>query len=67
MLRDVRPPGFVDGFLGGYTEYGGYLPYGWRQISQALDLYSLADLLTRPPAHRYFQRAVSNIRALLAQ
>jgi aminoglycoside phosphotransferase (APT) family kinase protein len=66
MLRDERPPGFVDGFLAGYTEYGGYLPYGWRQISQALDLYSLADLLTRPPGHRYFQRAVANIRTLLA-
>jgi len=65
LLRHDRTAGFVDGFLGGFTEYGGSLPPGWRQLSQALDLYSLADLLTRPPGHRYFERAVQTIRELL--
>ena len=67
LLRHDRTAGFVDGFLSGFTEYGGSLPPGWRQLSQALDLYSLADLLTRPPNHRYFQRAVETIRELLTQ
>lgn len=67
MLREERPGGFVDGFLHGFQEYGGVLPTGWRQLSQALDLYSLADMLTRPPSHRYFQRAVDTIRALIPQ
>lgn len=67
LLRHDRTAGFEDGFLSGFTEYGGSLPPGWRQLSQALDLYSLADLLTRPPSHRYFQRAVETIRELLAQ
>jgi aminoglycoside phosphotransferase (APT) family kinase protein len=67
LLRHERAPGFADGFLNGFTEYGGSLPPGWRQLSQALDLYSLADLLNRPPGHRYFGRAVETIRELLAR
>jgi hypothetical protein len=37
----------------------------WRQLSRALDLYSLADFLTRPVEHRYFGRAVTCVRAML--
>jgi aminoglycoside phosphotransferase (APT) family kinase protein len=65
LTRDERPAGFLDGFLAGYIDHGGDLPADWRRLSQALDLYSLADLLTRPVDHRYFQRAVTRIRALV--
>jgi hypothetical protein len=41
-------------------------PPDWREVSEALDLYALADLLTRPPGHRYFGRAVSALRKRLA-
>jgi hypothetical protein len=51
----------VDGFRDG----GGNLPEDRRRLSQALDLYSLADLLTRPVEHRYFGRALERIRAIL--
>ena len=66
MLRHERAPGFADAFLTGFTENGGHLPGNWRELSRALDLYSLADFLTRPPNHRYFQRSISTIRQLLA-
>jgi aminoglycoside phosphotransferase (APT) family kinase protein len=65
LLRHERPPGFADGFRQGFTEHGGSLPPGWRRLSQALDLYSLADFLTRPPGHRYFTRSIETIRGLL--
>jgi Ser/Thr protein kinase RdoA (MazF antagonist) len=65
MLRDPRPPGFTDDFLRGFTDAGGVLPDDWRELSQALDLYSLADFLTRPAGHRYFQRAVTRIKELV--
>lgn len=65
MLRDPRPAGFVEAFVDGFRDGGGTLPEDWRRLSQALDLYSLADLLTRPVEHRYFGRAVERIRAML--
>jgi len=61
------PPGFTSGFIAGYQEAGGRLPPGWREISEALDLYALADFLTRPPAHPYFGKAVSLLRKRLAR
>jgi aminoglycoside phosphotransferase (APT) family kinase protein len=67
LLRFDRPPGFADGFRAGFTGHGGDLPPGWRHLARALDLFSLADFLTRPPGHRYFGRAVEAIRALLAR
>ncbi len=68
MLRfaDELPPGFAVGFIGAFGWAGGVLPDDWREISLALDLYALADLLTRPVSHRYFGRAVSAIRSRLA-
>jgi aminoglycoside phosphotransferase (APT) family kinase protein len=66
MLRDPRPAGFGEAFVDGFREDGGELPGNWRRLSQALDLYSLADLLKRPADHRYFRRAVERIRALIA-
>jgi fructokinase len=60
------PPGFAGWFIAGYQEAGGHLPPDWREISEALDLYALADFLTRPPGHRYFGKAVAAIRKRLA-
>ncbi|WP_161952716.1 phosphotransferase family protein [Actinoplanes sp. TFC3] len=66
MLGDPRPAAFTDGFLTGFRDAGGALPTNWHQLSRALDLYSLADLPTRPVDHRYFRRAVERIRELVA-
>jgi aminoglycoside phosphotransferase (APT) family kinase protein len=65
MLRDPRPPGFADDFLRGFRDGGGSLPPDWRRVSQALDVYSLANFLTRPVEHRYFGRAVTRLRELV--
>ena len=65
-FREDYPPGFDGAFIAGYTGAGGRLPPDWREISEALDLYALADFLTRPPGHRYFGRAVAAIRRRLA-
>ncbi|WP_433043687.1 phosphotransferase [Dactylosporangium sp. CS-033363] len=64
MLRDPRPDGFAEAFVAGFAAGGGELPPNWRELSRALDLYSLADFLTRPVAHPYFARAITRIRAL---
>ncbi|MFF5297502.1 phosphotransferase family protein [Paractinoplanes globisporus] len=66
MLRFPRPAGFEGAFLDGFRAAGGELPPDWRQLSQAIDLYALADFLTRPVEHRYFGRAVERIRTLLS-
>lgn len=60
------PPGYAAAFADGFRRGGGHLPPDWRRISQALDLYALADLLTRPVTHRYFGRALTAVRARLA-
>jgi aminoglycoside phosphotransferase (APT) family kinase protein len=65
--RPGVPADFAAGFSTGYRQAGGELPDGWREISEALDLYALADFLTRPPEHRYFRRAVALIRERLAR
>jgi aminoglycoside phosphotransferase (APT) family kinase protein len=67
MLRftDEIPPAFAAAFTGGFGDAGGSLPPDWREVSRALDLYALADLLTRPVGHRYFGKAVAAIRASL--
>jgi len=66
-FRDSHPPGFADGFIGGYRDAGGQLPARWRDISEALDLYALADFLTRPPDHRYFGKAVATLKDRLVR
>jgi fructokinase len=66
-FRDEHPPGFADGFIAGYRDVGGELPERWREISEALDLYALADFLTRPPGHRYFGKTVAALRDRLAR
>jgi fructokinase len=66
-FRAAYPPRFVSAFIAGYREAGGELPPDWREVSEALDLYALADFLTRPPEHPYFAKAVSLIRERLAR
>jgi aminoglycoside phosphotransferase (APT) family kinase protein len=56
------PPGFAAAFVAGFAEGGGLLADDWREISLALDLFALADLLRRPADHRYFGRALQAIR-----
>jgi aminoglycoside phosphotransferase (APT) family kinase protein len=65
MLRfdEEQPDGFAAGFIAGYEEAAGPLPPGWREISEALDLYALADFLTRPPGHRYVGKAVTLLKS----
>lgn len=68
MLRfaDERPAAYTRGFLDGFSEAGGRLPDHWRELSEALDLFALADFLTRPPDSRYFRKAVEAIRKRIA-
>jgi aminoglycoside phosphotransferase (APT) family kinase protein len=67
MLRFAGelPAPFAGGFTEGFCAAGGTLPPHWREVSRALDLFALADLLTRPADHRYFGRAVTAVRARL--
>jgi fructokinase len=67
MMRfaDEYPPEFVTGFLAGFRAGGGELPAHWREISRAVDLYALADLMTRPPEHPYAARVLDRIRRQL--
>ncbi|MEY9840491.1 phosphotransferase family protein [Streptacidiphilus sp. EB103A] len=60
-------PGFADRFPRAYTGAGGELPAHWREISKALDLFALAELLTRSPDHPLFAKAVAVVWELVAQ
>lgn len=64
-FRDELPPAFAEGFIAGYARTGGHLPENWRELSQAADLFALADFLTRPPEHPFFGKAVHLIQELL--
>jgi aminoglycoside phosphotransferase (APT) family kinase protein len=64
-FRADQPDGFAGAFIAGYRDAGGPLPPRWREISEALDLYALADFLTRPPGHRYFGKAVTLLKSRL--
>jgi hypothetical protein len=55
----------VDGFLGGFVDGGGTLPDGWSADAEALDLFSLVDLLARPDTP-LFARVLDVVRARLA-
>jgi aminoglycoside phosphotransferase (APT) family kinase protein len=56
------PPEFVEGVLAGFREGGGELPADWRATAEALDLFALADLLTRPPDSPLFDKVVAVVR-----
>jgi Ser/Thr protein kinase RdoA (MazF antagonist) len=61
-FRAEIPAPFADALVAGYRGAGGELPARWRELSEALDLYALADFLTRPPDHPFFGKAVAVIR-----
>lgn len=66
-FREEYPPCFESAFIAGYRDAGGELPSDWREVSEALDLYALADFLTRSPEHPYFAKAVTVIRDQLSR
>jgi aminoglycoside phosphotransferase (APT) family kinase protein len=61
MLRfgDDYPPAFTDGFVRGFRDGGGELPPGWRAAAEAVDLFALADLLSRGPGSPLYDRVVA--------
>ncbi|MBG0818691.1 phosphotransferase family protein [Planomonospora sp. ID82291] len=64
MLRypGELPPGFQHGFLAAYHDSGGALPQHWEEISCALDLFALSELLTRPAGHPMAAKALAVLR-----
>ncbi|WP_152360340.1 phosphotransferase family protein [Microlunatus speluncae] len=66
MLRFPDETGgpYADGFVAGYAAHAD-LPDDWRELSLALDLYALAEFLTRPTDHPFFARAIAVIRGHL--
>lgn len=68
MLRfgDDYPPAFTDGFVRGFRDGGGDLPTGWRAAADALDLFALADLLSRGPEGPLYDKVVAVLRKRLA-
>lgn len=61
MLRfeHLYPAAFGGAVVEGFREAGGELPAAWRVLSRALDLVTLADILTSPPDEELFARARS--------
>jgi aminoglycoside phosphotransferase (APT) family kinase protein len=60
-----HPPAFAGGFLAGYRAAGGELPDGWRVAAEALDLFALADLLTRGPDSPLLGKVVDVLKGRL--
>lgn len=61
MLR--FPEGFGPAFANGFVAGRGPLPDGWREVSAALDLFALVDLLTLPATHPLHTKVVAAVRA----
>lgn len=57
MLRFSRhdSPALADGVVAGFGQAGGDLPPDWPILADALDLFALADLVTRGPDHPLFE------------
>jgi aminoglycoside phosphotransferase (APT) family kinase protein len=68
MLRfkEDLPAGFADRFPHAFAAAGGPLPDDWEPVSEALDLFALADLLTRRPDHPLSAKTVKAVRSRLA-
>ncbi|MFI6883736.1 phosphotransferase family protein [Streptosporangium canum] len=64
MLRFPQElsPGFGRRFPLAYQEMGGPLPERWKEMSEALELFALSDLLTRSADHPLFAKAVTVLR-----
>ncbi|GAB6903912.1 phosphotransferase family protein [Kineosporia succinea] len=67
MLRfsENYPREYVAGFHDGYVDAGGVLPPDWFEISRALDLFTLADILAHPPEGDMFSRVAALVRRRL--
>lgn len=67
ILRYRRRPDdpFFTGLLMAFRAGTPDLPENWLQISEALDLFGLADTLNRPPDHPRFGVAISLLRQRL--
>ena len=65
-FRASYQSGFSRGFIAGYREAGSELPSDWREVSEALDLYALAEFLTWPRGDHYFAKTVSHFRERLS-
>ncbi|WP_435061021.1 phosphotransferase family protein [Amycolatopsis thermoflava] len=61
VLRFGDTP-FTDGVLDGF----GPCPAGWREAARALDLFALADFLTRPPREPLASRLLGVLRTAAA-
>lgn len=68
MLRFAEdyPADYVTGFIAGLRDGGATLPPGWRETSAAMDLFALADLLTRPAGHPLADKVVRVVRQRLS-
>nr|WP_269326627.1 phosphotransferase [Kineosporia mesophila] len=68
MLRFAEdyPREYVAGFADGYTDAGGELPENWLEISRALDLFTLADILAHPPEGDMSSRVAEVVTRRLA-
>jgi len=68
MLRHhgEQPVGYRGGFVEGLADGGTDLPEDWPEIARALDLFALADLLTRPDTTAVRHSAGHRTRPLAA-
>jgi aminoglycoside phosphotransferase (APT) family kinase protein len=64
---DELPAGFRPGVLAGFRSAGGRLDPDWERVSAGLDLFSIADLLTRDPDHPFFAKATAVARRIAAR
>ncbi len=65
----LRPPldgneDFAAALARGYSKAGGYLPAGWERIARLADMYSFADILSRPATNEV---VVADARAAIGK
>lgn len=65
MLRFAGPR-FAEEFVAGYRDAGGTLPDDWRAVSRALDLFALAELLTRDETSPITEAVTGLVRELIS-
>lgn len=64
-FRADHPSGFADGFLAGYQAHA-ELPDDWEVAARALDLFALADLLSRGQDSPLFDQVSTLVRQRVA-